>query len=225
MKRRGMFAGLLACGVMPGWVAAGGLPAEQRWQAELAAFAAEDRLQPSPAGGVLFVGSSTIRLWSTLASDFPEQSPVLRRGFGGSRLADCADLTHRLVWPYQPRLVVLYAGENDLAEGAQPMELLGHFVRFAQQVHVALPATRVAFVSCKPSPSRLVLLPAMREVNLLIQTHVQWVRDRLDFIDVHSAMLRSDGVPRPELFLSDQLHLNAEGYALWRQIISAHLRA
>ncbi|MDP2016278.1 GDSL-type esterase/lipase family protein [Hydrogenophaga sp.] len=222
MNRR---AWLLAAAVWlspPVWAQAGAT-AEQRWKSELDAFAAADRKQMPPAGGVLFVGSSSIRMWSGLETAFADQPVVIRRGFGGSRLSDSADLVHRLVLPYQPRLVVLYAGENDLAEGASPQDLLGHFVRFVQQVQTALPATRVAYMSIKPSPSRLAHMATMREANLLIQTFVL-NDDRLDYIDVHTAMLDNDGRARPELFVRDQLHLSAEGYGLWRQIVSAHLR-
>jgi lysophospholipase L1-like esterase len=216
---------LLAAALWLAWPAQaqGRASAEQRWRSELDAFAAADRQQMPAAGGVLFVGSSSIRLWSGLETSFADQPVVIRRGFGGSRLSDCADLVHRLVLPYQPRLVVLYAGENDLTEGATPRDLLGHFVRFVQQVQAALPSTRVAYMSIKPSPSRTAFLAAMRETNLLIQTHVLQ-HDNLDFIDVHTAMLDNDGRPRPELFVRDQLHLSAEGYGLWRQIVSAHLR-
>lgn len=222
MKRR---AWLLAAAV---WLSAPvraqtSATAEQRWKKELDAFTAADRLQMPPTGGVLFVGSSSIRMWSDLETAFPDQPLVIRRGFGGSRISDSADLVQRLVLPYRPRLVVLYAGENDLAEGANPQDVLGHFVRFVQQVQSELPATRVAYMSIKPSPSRLVKMALMREANLLIQTHVL-ANENLDYIDVHTAMLDNDGRPRPELFVRDQLHLSAEGYGLWRQIVSAHLR-
>lgn len=221
MKRRSwlLAAALLAPSV---WAQAV-LSAEQRWKGELEAFAAADRQQMPAAGGVLFVGSSSIRLWSGLENAFPEQPVVIRRGFGGSRLSDNADLVHRLVLPYRPRLVVLYAGENDIAEGASPQDLLAHFARFVQQVQLAQPATRIAYMSIKPSPSRLGHLAAMREANQLIQNHVL-SRDNLDYIDVHTAMLDNDGRARAELFVRDQLHLNAEGYGLWRQVVSAHLR-
>jgi lysophospholipase L1-like esterase len=197
-------------------------PAELRWKNELDVFVAADRQEPPVVGGILFVGSSSIRMWTGLGTAFPEQPVVIRRGFGGSRLSDCADLVHRLVLPYRPRLVVLYAGENDLAEGASPQDLLAHFVRFVQRVQMALPDTRIAYLSIKPSPSRLAHMMAMREANLLIQTHVL-AHDHLDYIDVHAAMLDNDGQPRPELYLRDQLHLSAEGYGLWRQVVSAHL--
>ncbi len=220
MKRRSW---LLAAALLPATLWAQARSAEQRWRNELDAFAAADRLQMPAAGGVLFVGSSSIRFWTGLETAFADQPVVIRRGFGGSRLSDSADLVHRLVLPYQPRLVVLYAGENDVNEGAKPTELLGHFVRFVQQVQTALPATRVAWMSIKPSPSRLAHIATVREANLLIQTHVL-ASDNLDYIDVHTAMLDNDGRPRPELFVRDQLHLSAEGYGLWRQIVSAHLR-
>lgn len=220
MKRRWL---LLAAALLPASLLAQTLPAEQRWKKELDAFAAADRQQMPPPGGVLFVGSSSIRFWTGLETAFADQPVVIKRGFGGSRLSESADLVHRLVLPYQPRLVVLYAGENDIHEGVSPPELLAHFQRFVQQVQGALPATRVAYMAIKPSPSRLAFMAALREANLLIQTHVLQ-HDNLDYIDVHTAMLDNDGRPRPELFVRDQLHLSAEGYGLWRQIVSAHLR-
>ncbi|MFW2356638.1 GDSL-type esterase/lipase family protein [Hydrogenophaga sp.] len=220
MKRRWL---LLAAALLPASLLAQTLPAEQRWKKELDAFTAADRQQMPPPGGVLFVGSSSIRFWTGLETAFADQPVVIKRGFGGSRLSESADLVHRLVLPYQPRLVVLYAGENDIHEGVSPPELLTHFKRFVQQVQGALPATRVAYMAIKPSPSRLAFMAAMREANLLIQTHVLQ-HDNLDYIDVHTAMLDNDGRPRPELFVRDQLHLSAEGYGLWRQIVSAHLR-
>lgn len=220
MRRRSW---LLAATLLPATLWAQAPSAEQRWKKELDAFGAADRVQMPPAGGVLFVGSSSIRFWTGLETAFTDQPVVIRRGFGGSRLSENADLVPRLVLPYQPRLVVLYAGENDIHEGTSPQELLVHFQRFVRQVQGPLPATRVAYMAIKPSPSRLNHMAAMREANLLIQTHVLQ-HDNLDFIDVHTAMLDNDGRPRPELFVRDQLHLSAEGYGLWRQIVSAHLR-
>jgi len=203
VKRRWL---LLAAALLPASLLAQTLPAEQRWKKELEAFAAADRQQMPPPGGVLFVGSSSIRFWTGLETAFADQPVVIKRGFGGSRLSESADLVHRLVLPYQPRLVVLYAGENDIHEGVSPPELLAHFKRFVQQVQGALPATRVAYMAIKPSPSRLAFMATMREANLLIQTHVLQ-HDNLDYIDVHTAMLDNDGRPRPELFVRVSAHL------------------
>lgn len=198
-------------------------PAHERWKAELAAIAANDQRRLPPAGSILFVGSSTIRMWQGLEQAFPEQGPVIRRGVGGSRLQEWVEFVPDLVLPYRPRQIVLYAGENDLVEGFGPMDLLGAFVAFVRRVRIHLPEVPIAYVSIKPSPSRMAQLEAMREANLLIQTFVL-NEPNLDYIELHAAMLDNDGQPRPELYQRDKLHLTREGYGLWRQVISAHLR-
>jgi lysophospholipase L1-like esterase len=172
---------------------------------------------------VVFVGSSSIRLWDDLASQFPDQPVLVRRGFGGSRLLDCVAYLDRLVLAYRPRRVVVYAGDNDLASGRTPRQVLDSYVDFVEGVHRALPETRIAFLAIKPSPARAALLPQMQEANALIRRRAA-ADPRLDFIDVHSPMLGANGQPRPELFRADQLHMNARGYALWRDLIAAHLR-
>lgn len=219
MKRRAL---LLAAALAPLQILAQSLP--QRWRGEVEALLEADRRQAPALGGVLFVGSSTIRLWRELEQTFADQAPhVLRRGVGGSRLSDWPALVPWLVTRYVPKQVIVYAGENDIAEGAAPAEVLAAYVRFVQAVQAERPGTPIAFISLKPSPSRLAHLEAMREANLLVQT---WTlaQEGLDYIELHAAMLDNDGRPRPELFVRDRLHLSAEGYALWRQVISAHLR-
>ncbi len=193
-----------------------------RWQSSLEAFAAADRQKAPQPGGVVFVGSSSIRLWRDLEASFENQPAVIKRGFGGSRLLDCVELVSPLVLAYKPRLVVVYAGENDLAEGASPHQVFERFGAFVQRVKGALPESRIAFISIKPSPYRAALLPAVREANALIRAYSQ-TEPRLDFIDVFSEMLDANGQPRNDLFSGDRLHLNADGYALWRKLISARL--
>jgi lysophospholipase L1-like esterase len=193
-----------------------------RWQDSFDAFDAADRQHAPVPGGVLFVGSSSIRLWDSLEEDFQALPVVTKRGFGGSRLSDCSDAVARLVLPYRPSTVIVYAGDNDLAEGATPNEVLGSFRTFVDAVHRDLPRTRIAYLSIKPSPLRAALLANIRETNRLIAGYVAHGR-RLDFIDVYSRMVGRDGQPRPELFRADRLHLNRAGYALWRTEIAAHL--
>lgn len=196
---------------------------DPRWRDSLDAFAAADKAQPPVPGGVLFVGSSSIRLWDGLEQQFEVKPALLKRGFGGSRLADCAAYLDRLVLAYKPRQVVVYAGDNDLAEGRTPQQVLQSYAAFVEGVHKSLPNTRIAYLSIKPSPSRAALLPAMREANALIAQYS--ARDeRLDFIDVFSRMVDEAGKPRAELFGADALHLNERGYALWRSVIATHLR-
>jgi lysophospholipase L1-like esterase len=196
---------------------------DPRWSASLEAFAAADLKQAPLPGGVVFVGSSSIRLWNDLETSFADQPVVIKRGFGGSQLLDCVKLVNRLVLPYKPRMVVVYAGENDLAEGASPRDVAERFTAFVRAVKAGLPDSRIAFVSIKPSPSRAGMIAAVRETNELIKAY-STTEPQLDFIDVFSSMLDVNGQPRGELFLGDRLHLNAEGYALWQRIIALHLK-
>ncbi len=196
---------------------------EQRWQASFDAFAAADRARLPAAGGVLFVGSSSIRLWDGLETQFSALPVVVKRGFGGSLMSDCTAELQRLVVPYRPRLVIVYAGDNDLAEGRSPDHVLASFKAFVQGVRSKLPQTRIAYLSIKPSPLRAALLPAIRQTNALI-AHYIGNGSNLDYIDVYTPMLGADGKPRAELFRADALHLNDAGYALWRRIVALHVR-
>jgi lysophospholipase L1-like esterase len=208
--------------VVPVSVASMTTPVDHRWDDSLAAFAADDRMHPPKPGGVLFVGSSSIRFWTGLEKDFGELPVVTRRGFGGSRMLDCAAHLTQLVEPYKPRLVMVYAGDNDLAEGRTPEQVLQSFVAFVEGVRKTLPATRIAYISVKPSPLRESLMPQIRETNRLIRAYTLKTRNT-DFVDVYTPMLGVDGAPRPELFREDRLHMNADGYALWKRVITAHL--
>ena len=194
----------------------------ERWKESFDLFAAADLKQAPKPGGVLFVGSSSIRLWDSLEQDFQALPIVTKRGFGGSRLSDCSEHVSKLVLPYKPRLVIVYAGDNDLAEGATPADVLTSFKRFVEAVHRELPETRIAYLSIKPSPLRAALIAQAKDTNKLIQTYSGTVPN-LDYIDIYSKMVDADGRPRPELFGPDMLHLNRAGYALWRREISAHL--
>lgn len=196
--------------------------ASARWQSSLDAFAAADRVSAPAQGGMVFVGSSSIRLWTGLEDSFEKHPTVIKRGFGGSRLRDCVDLVDKLVLSYKPKLVVVYAGENDLAEGASPQQVLERFDAFVQKVKASLPESRIAFVSIKPSPLRASLIPVVREANALIEAYSR-TDPQLAYIDVFTAMLDANGRPREELFSGDRLHLNADGYSLWQKVISARL--
>lgn len=196
-------------------------PVETRWKDSFDAFAAADLQQAPQAGGVLFVGSSSIRLWDDLETQF-EKMPVIKRGFGGSRMLDVAAHVDQLVLPYKPRLVVVYAGDNDLAEGRTPQQVLDSFVQFVERVHAELPDTRIAYLSIKPSPSRAALMPQATQANTLIAAYSAST-PQLDFIDIYTRMLDAEGKPRGELFSPDALHLNPAGYAVWKSTITPHL--
>lgn len=193
-----------------------------RWQSSMDAFAAADRDRQPQADGVLFVGSSTIRMWTDLRDDFRQVPVVINRGFGGSTMADCNYFVKNLVVQYRPRHVMVYAGDNDLAEGRTPAQVLESFQSFVAAVRTALPQTRISYISIKPSPLRAGLLPKTREANALLADYVRTL-PHSDYIDIFTPMMQADGTPRGELFGADRLHMNDEGYDLWRSVISSYV--
>lgn len=188
------------------------------WADTIAAFARADREAPR-SGGVVFVGSSSFRLWEDLEQRFKTHA-ALNRGFGGSTLADCLRHLDRLVLPHKPRVVVVYAGDNDLALGRTPQQVFDDFLALTRRIHERLPRTEIVFVSIKPSPARADLLDRIRDTNTRVRDHIARRPDYLRYVDVFSPMLDPNGRPRPELFSQDALHLNADGYALWSSLIS-----
>ncbi|MDC8015706.1 SGNH/GDSL hydrolase family protein [Tahibacter soli] len=189
---------------------------------DIARFVAADRAAMPAPGGVVFVGSSSIRFWDTLERDFPFVH-IVKRGFGGSTLADATRYADRIVIPYVPSLVVLYAGDNDLAAGHTARQVFDDYVAFVARVRRDRPAQKIAFVAIKPSPARAALTGAARDANERIRRYAE--RDAgLFFVDVFAPMLGADGTPRTELFGPDGLHLNADGYALWRALLEPVLR-
>ncbi len=187
------------------------------WRPDIEAFVASDRAHEPATGGVLFVGSSSIRLWATLADDFPGV-PVLDRGFGGSAIPDTTYYADRIVWPYKPRVIVMYAGDNDMAEGATPAQVLASFQAFVARARAGVPGVPVIYLSIKPSLSRLALWPQMREANASIRAWAA-TQKNVRYVDVAAPMLDAQGVPRAELFRPDGLHMTPAGYALWAQAL------
>ena len=192
-------------------------PKAGKWDKEFAAMEAKDKQSPPPKNGVVFVGSSSVRMWD-LKKSFPEL-PAVNRGFGGSQLIDSVEHFDRLVLPHQPKIVVLYAGDNDLAGGKKtPQQVAGDFAAFQKKLRAALPETKLIFLSIKPSTARAKLLDKQREANELIRK--QCGSDKLcTFLDVQKPMQGADGQVRPDLFLKDGLHLNEAGYKIWNELL------
>lgn len=193
-----------------------------RWEEDIAAFEAEDRRSPPPAGGIVFTGSSSIRLWKTLQEDFPGL-PVINRGFGGSQVPEVTAFVGRIVLPYRPRLVVIYCGGNDINAGRTAAEVLADTQAFVRAIHAAAPETRIAYIAVAPNPARWSQIATVRAANQAIRT---WMAGdpRLTFIDVFPHMLGPDGRPKPDIFVDDQLHMNEKGYAIWREVVGPYLR-
>lgn len=194
-------------------------PQKAVWEPEIRAFEARDKLHPPPQNAVLFIGSSSFRKWSAMAKDFPGIQ-LINRGFGGSEIDDSTAYADRILFPYHPRIVVLYAGDNDLAAGKSPDTVVAEYTNFVSIVHARLPQTRIVFVSIKPSLARWNLKDEIIETNRRIAAiH----GDHLAFVDVYSHMLTPDGKPRKDLLLSDGLHPSEQCYRLWAFLIHPYL--
>jgi len=191
----------------------------EMWQKAMAAFANADAENPTEPGGVVFVGSSSIRLWD-LAKSFPDLRPTpLNRGFGGSQLVDSINNVDLLVLKHSPRLVVVYAGDNDIAAGKDPERVLADFQKLTERIHQQLPDTRIAYVAIKPSIARWKLADVMKQANDRIAELCD-ENDLLEFVDIWKPMLGDAGKPRVELFVEDGLHMSEAGYEIWAQLVT-----
>jgi lysophospholipase L1-like esterase len=192
-----------------------------RFAAEIAAFESADKTNPPPKDAILFIGSSSIVKWKTLARDFPDHQ-VINRGFGGSHLSDSVYYFDRIVTPYRPRTIVLFAGSNDINASKTPEDVFEDFKAFANKVRAALPGTRLDYISISTSPSRWKEVEKVKQANQLIRDYISH-DDRMAFIDVFPAMLGPDGHPNPDIYVADRLHMNAKGYAIWQTIVGPYL--
>lgn len=193
----------------------------QPFAGEINAFADADHFNPPPTNAILFVGSSSIRLWKTLAEDFP-QHQVINRGFGGSQIIDSVNYANRIIIPCRPKHIVLYAGGNDINAGKSAQEVLADFQAFVRKVRETLPHVEISYISIAPNPARWSQVGRVREANRLISTYARY-DGRISFIDVFPQMLGRNGQPRPDIYVADRLHMNAKGYELWKKIVGDHL--
>lgn len=196
-------------------------PDPNRFAQEIKAFADWDSKNAVPADPVLFVGSSSIRLWRTHES-FPDL-PVVNRGFGGSQISDAIRLADRLVLPYRPKVIVFYSGNNDIAAGKSVARVFEDYRRFVRLVHARQPEVRVIILAINPSRSRWKFWPEVKKLNGLVREFCQ-SDPRLVFADFSALFLGADGMPDPSLFLKDELHPNAQGYAVWTKALAPVLR-
>ena len=182
------------------------------WEHDIAAFETADKTNPPPHGGIEFIGSSTIARWKTLRQDFAGQ-PVFNRGFGGSEAAASVYFADRIVIPYAPKMIFFRAGGNDLAAGKTPATVFADYKEFVTKVHAQLPATEIVFISWSPTPARWKQHEKELELNRLAKDFTDQT-PHLKYIETYDLPLGADGQPRKELFVSDGLHFNADGYKL-----------
>jgi lysophospholipase L1-like esterase len=192
-----------------------------RWEKAIAAFERSDAKAAPAKNGLLFVGSSSIRLWK-LSRSFPKLKPT-NRGFGGSQIIDSVHFAEQLILKHKPQTVVLYAGDNDIAVGKKAPQVAADFRKFVETIHAKLPKTKILFIAIKPSIKRWNLSGEMKRANTLIAKQCE-KNPRLVYIDIFRPMLGKDGKPRGELFAKDGLHLNGSGYALWTSVLKPLLK-
>ena len=194
-----------------------------RWEPAIRKFEDADKVTPPPQNAIVFIGASSIVRWN-LRESFPELGPqAINRGFGGSLAADSTRYADRIVIPYKPRMVVFYAGDNDVEANHTPAQIAGDFAAFERKVHAALPATQIVFISIKPSIRRFPWIEQIKGANALVRQYCA-THAHLTFVDIVPQMLGPDGKPRKELLVEDGLHMTPAGYKIWNDALRPVLR-
>jgi lysophospholipase L1-like esterase len=201
----------------------GGFTQDLPFWNEIKAFKAEDSLHAPPKHPVVFVGSSSFKMWRDLQQSFPGHK-VINRGFGGSSLPHVILYADQIILPYKPKQVVIYCGDNDLMNStANSDTVAARFEKLFYHIRKKLRDTNIVFVSIKPSPSRQHLMPEMAKANQSIKEFLKTKR-RTVFVNIWDEMLNDKGEPRRELFLEDMLHMNKQGYAIWQRALEPVLK-
>ncbi len=197
----------------------------EAWESSIRTFEAGDRLHPPAEGMIVFTGSSSFTFWSSMERDLAPL-PALNRGFGGARMADVVHYAERIVLPYRPKAVVLFAGTNDIAwpNPATARQVAEEYLAFVDCVHARLPEIPIYYIAITPTPARWKYWPIAQAANRLIQEYVQ-SNPRLHFIDLFGPLLGPDGKPDRSLYRFDGLHPNQKGYLKWTAVIKPILQA
>lgn len=196
-------------------------PKPAPFEKEIEAFEARDKTSPPPENEIVAVGSSSVRLWNS-TEGLPDLQ-IINRGFGGSQMADSVRYAERIILPYKPRVVVVYAGGNDINAKKTPEQVADDFKALVAKIHGALPKTKIYYISINPNVARKSQEPKCRKANELIEQFTK-SDPRLGYIDTAGHMRAEDGGPRPEILRQDGLHLNDDGYKIWNEVVGAVLR-
>ena len=184
----------------------------EHWEKDIANFEANDKANPPPKGALLFIGSSTIVGWKTLAQDFPEHK-IINRAFGGNEICDSTHYAERMIFPYEPKMIFLRAGGNDIHSGKTPEQVFADYQDFVAKIRTQLPDIDIAYIGLCPSVARWKNAGKEKALNGMIEAFTRQ-NPHLKYIETWAITLGSDGQPSPDLFVGDKLHLNAEGYKL-----------
>ncbi len=189
---------------------------------DVMAFKKQDSINPPPKGAILFLGSSSFTKWKNVQEMFPGY-PILNRGFGGSSLPDVIRYANNIIFPYEPKQVVIYCGENDVASGNDSKVVADRFKILFNMIRDHIPDVPIVFISMKPSPSREKFTPVVIQGNQIIKNFL-WTQRNASYVDVYKLMLDETGKNRPELFVTDMLHMNQDGYKIWQQALLPYLK-
>jgi lysophospholipase L1-like esterase len=192
-------------------------PTANRFEKEITAYEEADRKSPPPQGAIVFTGASGIKLWKTLAADFPGLT-VINRGFGGSQISDSIFFAERIVIPYHPKTIVLQAGGNDINSGKSPEQVFADFQAWVKKVRGALPEVRIVFLNLGPSPSRWAQREKQQKVNQLVRDYIATEKN-MAYADLWPTSIGADGLPKPELYVADHLHPSAEAYQIRAKLL------
>jgi lysophospholipase L1-like esterase len=193
-----------------------------KFEKEIINFERADSINPPDKQQVLFIGSSSIRLWRDFSERFKDYA-VINRGFGGAELSDITRYAHRIIIPYRPSKVFIYGGDNDIGGNQSSEQIFMEFVELFNLLSTKLPGTRFYFISVKPSPRRWKYITQLQDVNKKISDFIKEQHCSWTFIDVYHPMLGEDGLPKANIFLPDKIHLNSKGYDIWEKLIKEHM--
>jgi lysophospholipase L1-like esterase len=195
----------------------------EKWDAAIQKFEDQDKVSPPPTNGIVFIGASSIVRWN-LPEYFPELgAKAINRGFGGSQSVDSVRYVNRIVVPYHPRIVVYYAGDNDVEANVPASEIAHQFEVFDAKVHQALPQTKIIFISIKPSIRRWKWIDTIKSANAMVKAYCAKEK-HLAFMDIEQQMLGTDGKPNPDLLVADGLHMSPAGYRIWTAALKPLLK-
>jgi len=196
-------------------------PNIEQWEKSIDAFEQQDKENKPLPGSIVFVGSSSIVKWESLEQDFPDKV-TLNRGFGGSQTDEVHYYAFRTLFPYKPKQVVIYVGDNDIAAGKSPERVFTDLKDFFEDIRYQLPKTKITFIAIKPSPSRWKFMEQYTQTNNMVKEYLKNFKNS-SYVDIVKPMLMENGRPNPEYFLSDSLHMTAAGYDVWTKAVAPHL--
>lgn len=190
---------------------------------DIQAFKKQDSISSPPKNAILFIGSSSFTMWRDVQKDFPGYT-IINRAFGGSTLLDQLRYVKDVVFPYNPKQIVIYCGENDLAasDTVSGNTVANRFYKLFTLIRNKFPRAQITYITMKPSPSRELLLSKMIRGNELIKKFLA-SKKQTSYVDVYREMIDDEGKPRTDIFLDDNLHMNKDGYAIWKRLIAPYL--